>query len=355
MNGLSAGSLVSPFNPFAGSASADLEKGSEASNEESFRSRFCKDWRVIPALMTLVCCILGVVYSAMWNYQYFVVPFTAGTVSAFYLVYLTLQHRNMRSLQSSATKFERQARTFENQATTFETQAKNFEKENTELKTQITDLTKTKDDLNLIKDQLDKELATTKSQNQELHSNLEKCKEALDLQNQLVQSLTNLEQAMKEDHTSFAKNFTGIADNFKNIQTKFDQNSGLAGEMATKLATTGESLKGIFTTIKNWLDPEHIQTQMKTQTAFQKEILATTLQLGTLQGQFKELTPQLEGLKKTKEDLENSVTVLRDEIQRLSLQRRQNAATAASLESSVHKLDGMISQKIPKSDTTDPK
>lgn len=290
---------LSFFQPFTNNAD-DKDQNAQQENK-TLKDRFCADWRVIPALTTLITCILGVVLSVLWNYPYLGIPFGAGSVGATYMLYLAYQYRHLQSLEGSSKKFEEENERLHEEVDRLHA---DFSAENDRLRVQIDRLHSDVDSLSKQRQALERTVAETTQNLEEAQSMLKQCQEAMELQRKLTDALSGLQRAMEEDHTQFTSSVENFSGDLSNFTQQAQQNNETAISIAQDLKQTGQALGFIFSQVNKLLSKDTYKDQI----SLQKE----------LNTQLRELREELAAKKTQHAILETSINSLKEESDRLA-------------------------------------
>ncbi len=303
-----ASHLPSFCQPHAPNTLSHAENGGikQTGVPKSFKERFCANWRVIPALLSLAACITGLVLSIVWGYQYLSVAFGVGIAGALYMLYLAYQSRLWQSLETSSKKFIQ-----ENQV---------YAQENIKLKAEVSSLNKTSQDLSETKMQLSGEVSTLSKtvtslseEKEQLSKIAQECNEAVQFQQRLKEELKKLESGLQAEHSNISETFETISEEVKTLA----QHNATTSSINEDLQRTGESLSQIFSQVSQMVNNEQVQRQIEQQRGM-SELLETTN--NQLQAKIKELT-----------QIESQITSLKQHAEELKLQNEKLAQTNEKL------------------------
>lgn len=113
----------------------DLESGESA----GLKNRVSPYWQIIPAMLALIGCIIGIVCALLWNNPYLCLAFAPGVLGSFYLIY---RSNDAMHLYDTCENLKGQVDKMGTQNTRIAENLTDFKSQNKTLKNNIDDITK---------------------------------------------------------------------------------------------------------------------------------------------------------------------------------------------------------------------
>jgi|GEM_PF-5786045 len=258
--------------------------GSETfeSGSSLLKGRVCPEWRIVPGMLALVACIVGVAVSLLWQVDELCYVFGPGAACSGYLMYLGWDFQNLQ---------------------TFSENNEIYVAENTKLRGTVSDLEKTQISL---EDQV-RELETLKAQ---MMQNLDESQKSM---NGIYEGLRQVRQLTAQDQESMGSKLMqldGSAQSVSDTAQKLDDFKSKMETNASALSTVGMLLQESVQTIGELLNKDAIKERLShlndlsaKEREMYKNLAALQGQLGALQGQH---TAQLQQLNETNSSLQKT-------------------------------------------------
>lgn len=301
------------------------EKKNAMDSKLSCRERFCKDWRIIPALVALAACVMGVVLCVMWQRNYLAIPFAAGALCSIYLLSLTYDFRQLKTFQESNEKLEETSRALKGEVRVFSA-------ENWKLQQQVSAMTATAGSLKATLAQtenqrlsLEESAKVHAEENEKLKVLIAQQTSTLQTSQQQLDKLsTNLSQASQNDQQR-AANLLHVTQVLATTQTQVL--AGLtslnkANPALDKLGGQAELLKQIESFMKN--REGYMETMLKEFATYQQAIGRST--------------QQMEAAAKQVAQMEEIRRGLEAELAQLSATRTEITGAAGSINTATHQM-----------------
>lgn len=267
--------------------------------------RICPSWRMLPGLVALASCVVGIACAIMWKIEMLCIAFAPGAASSIYFIYLGWSFKDLKTFAESNEELRISLGT--------------LKEENEKLQGQLQSLQGKLEEIEKIRGELQATSEEFRIENAELHvtnaklkDNVEKFESLNDLLSVRVDtqveqlqglhySLEGIEKSAQEDHTLFAQNLLLFIEQVKLLQTSREQFEKVENAVEIKMNQQIEVLLGavtmlqsIFTKIEKWKDNAEIEQRIIAQQMLQKNCSALELQVHKLELQFAKTSGQME-------------------------------------------------------------
>ena len=188
----------------------------------------CPSWRMLPGLVTLAACVIGIAYCIMKQTPYLYPPYGLGAFASLYHIYLGYQFKTLKSLHQSSEDLQQSNEELSNQLRALHNEGDRFRQENAEYSRTTASLTAQVSRLESTNDAKEAELQNQIAANRNLQRNIE----------QLEAGVQSIQTGLKEQLQEGVDNLDGFRQVLQGLQTERTGLAGLRDQIIEVLAPT---------------------------------------------------------------------------------------------------------------------